>query len=134
MSRGSEAELRTLEQQLTDVLGSLPPLAFDLEAPFPGRSPGLQRVDALVPASALVVEADGRTWHTRLEDFERDRRRDAEAAAAGFQTLRFTYDQLVDEPRWVRRIVLETGARRTVELRGAEGHTGTAQAPNRRAA
>ncbi len=131
---GAPVGRSTLEQHLAQVLGALSSVGFDLEAPFPGRSPGLQRVDALVPAWALVVEADGRTWHTRLEDFERDRRRDAEAASAGFQTLRFTYHQLVDEPRWVRRILLETGARRTVELRGTKGPSEAAHAPNRRAA
>ena len=48
-------------------------------------------------AWALVIEADGRAWHTRVEDFERDRRRDAEAAAAGYLTLRFTHHQLTHE-------------------------------------
>ncbi len=82
------------------------------EAPFPGRQPGAQRVDGLIPAWSVVLEGDGRAWHTRVEDFERDRRRDAEAAAAGFQTLRFTWHQLRDEAAWVHRVLVETGARR----------------------
>jgi very-short-patch-repair endonuclease len=78
----------------------------------------------------VIVEADGRTWHTRLEDFERDRQRDAEAAAAGFQTLRFTYHQVLHEDRWVRRILIETGARRVTDLGGTGGPTRAIHAPD----
>ncbi len=88
------------------------------EAPFPGRCPGAWRVDALVPDLRLVVEADGRAWHTRVEDFDRDRRRDAEAAAAGYLTLRFTWHQLSADARWVRRILVETAQRRRADLGG----------------
>ncbi len=91
-------------------LPQLPPILW--EAPFPGRCSGDQRVDGLIPDWALVIEGDGRAWHTRLEDFERDRRRDAEAAAAGLLTLRFTWYQLVHEESWVQGIVLDTGMRR----------------------
>jgi very-short-patch-repair endonuclease len=38
----------------------------------------------------LVIEADGRHWHARVEDFEEDRRRDNELATRGIQVLRFT--------------------------------------------
>ena len=38
----------------------------------------------------LVIEADGRNWHARVEDFEEDRRRDNELATRGIQVLRFT--------------------------------------------
>lgn len=101
-----------LEVQLARVMSDprIPPISW--QAPFPGRCAGAQRVDGLIPAWSLVIEGDGRAWHTRAEDFERDRRRDAEAAAAGLQTLRFTWFQLRHEAAWVRGIVLDTGARR----------------------
>src|SRR3546814_9697878 len=73
----------------------IPPIAW--QAPFPGRQPGARRVDGLVESWRLVVEADGRAWHERVRDFERDRRRDAEVAAAGLQTLRFTWHQITAE-------------------------------------
>jgi very-short-patch-repair endonuclease len=60
----------------------------------------------------MVVEGDGRAWHTRVEDFERDRRRDQEAAAAGLLTLRFTWFQLTQEPDWVREVVITAGQKR----------------------
>lgn len=56
------------------------------------------RVDVYVPTARLVIEADGRNWHTKWDDFENDRRRDNALAARGIQVLRFTYDMLVDEP------------------------------------
>lgn len=101
-----------LERRMRLVLSStaIPPIRW--QAPFPGRRPGARRVDGLIEEWSLVVEGDGRAWHARVEDFERDRRRDAEAAAAGYQTLRFTWYQLTDDVPWVRRVVVDTGARR----------------------
>ncbi|MEX2294019.1 MAG: hypothetical protein WD691_09560 [Acidimicrobiales bacterium] len=90
----------------------VPPIRW--QAPFPGRQAGRQRVDGLISAWSVVLEGDGRAWHTRVEDFERDRRRDSEAAAAGLQTLRFTWHQLVDEPDWTLRVLLDVGAHRAV--------------------
>ena len=103
----SELEVR-LHRVLDD--DAIPPVHW--QARFPGRQPGHDRVDGAIPSWKLVIEADGRAWHARVDDFERDRRRDAEAAAAGWATLRFTWHQLVHEPGWVRRMVIETGARR----------------------
>jgi very-short-patch-repair endonuclease len=57
-------------------------------------------VDGLVPAWGLILEADGRTWHARVRDFETDRWRDNQAAAHGLRVQRFTYAHLryrVDE-------------------------------------
>ncbi len=109
---GDLPPISALEAKLRAVLTApaLPPVVW--EAPFPGRRPGTQRVDALLPLWSLIVEADGRAWHTRLEDFETDRRRDAEAAAAGLLTLRFTWHQLTSSPDWVRSIVVDTGSHR----------------------
>lgn len=82
------------------------------EAPFPGRQSGRQRIDGLIEPWRLVIEGDGRPWHQRVEDFERDRRRDADAAAAGYQTVRFTWRQLTCEPDWVRSALVATGSHR----------------------
>jgi hypothetical protein len=105
-----ESELERRMRTVFDV-DTIPPIEW--QAPFPGRDPGLRRVDGLLRDWSLIIEGDGRAWHTRVEDFEHDRRRDAEAAAAGLQTLRFTWHQLVDEPDWVRTIVVAAGAHRT---------------------
>lgn len=106
----TESELERTMRRVFDE-PEIPPIRW--QAPFPGRRAGRQRVDGLVEEWGVVIEGDGRAWHTRTEDFERDRRRDAEAAAAGLQTLRFTWHQLVESPGWAVRILLETGAHRT---------------------
>ncbi len=101
-----------LERRMRVVLSApgIPPVSW--QADFPGRRAGASRVDGLIVPWRLIVEGDGRAWHTRVDDFERDRRRDAEAAAAGYQTLRFTWHQIVEEADWVRTIVLDAGAHR----------------------
>jgi hypothetical protein len=53
-----------------------------------------QRVDALLVEAQVIVEADGRRWHSRVDDFERDRARDRAAAVHGHRTLRYTWIDL----------------------------------------
>lgn len=118
---GSIPTTNALERKLITVLAAPGIPEPRREAPFPGRCAGAQRVDALIEEWRLVIEADGRAWHTRSADFERDRRRDAEAAAAGYLTLRFTHHQLTHEARWVGRIILSTGARRARPEVGGAG-------------
>ncbi len=105
----SESELERQMRNVFTVPG-VPPIRW--QARFPGRPPGKRRVDGLIEAWSVVLEGDGRAWHTRVEDFESDRRRDAEVAAAGLQTLRFTWYQLTQEPDWARRILFDVGAHR----------------------
>ncbi|MGD2102656.1 MAG: DUF559 domain-containing protein, partial [Acidimicrobiia bacterium] len=45
-----------------------------------------------------ILEGDGRNWHMKQTDFERDRRRDNELAAKGYLVLRFTYKMLKTDP------------------------------------
>lgn len=58
-------------------------------------------VDFLWRAQKLIVEVDGFAYHSSRQAFERDRRRDARLQAAGFRVIRFTYLQIVNEPRTV---------------------------------
>ncbi|NLD77366.1 MAG: DUF559 domain-containing protein [Acidimicrobiales bacterium] len=102
-----------LERVLRHVLDDPAIPTIEWEAAFPGQQAGGQRVDGLITAWKMVIEADGRAWHTRLDDFERDRRRDTEAASAGFLTMRFTWQQLTREPRWVRSRIIEAGCHRS---------------------
>jgi very-short-patch-repair endonuclease len=102
---GSGAPESRLENLLLHVLrqGGLPePM---LQFPFPGRRPGEGRVDAAYPDARLVIEADSRRWHTRMDDFGRDRQRDNEAVLAGWHVLRFTWDDLRSRPGHVHATV-----------------------------
>lgn len=85
-----------LERMLRSFLTTpgLPP--FDYEYELPWWPPGAGRVDACLPGYGVIVEADGRAWHTREHDFQKDRQRDNQATANGFATLRFTYVDLLN--------------------------------------
>lgn len=85
-----------LERLLASILQDprLPPWTPEYEFALDGIP---ARVDVYVPAARLVIEVDGRNWHTRGEDFETDRRRDNALAARGIQVLRFTYEMLTGE-------------------------------------
>jgi very-short-patch-repair endonuclease len=71
-----------------------------LQFPHPGAEI-VGFVDAAYPAQRLLVEVDGRRWHTRERDFARDRARDNAATAARYRTLRFTWDDVSRRPDWV---------------------------------
>jgi very-short-patch-repair endonuclease len=86
--------------------------------PLPGRQATTGRVDAAYVDARLILEADGRRWHTRRADFARDRQRDNEAARAGWQTLRFTWEELHDDPTDVGATISEVRSQRLALLRG----------------
>lgn len=69
-------------------------------------------LDAYIPLWRIIVEADGRRWHTRQADFERDRRRDNAAAAQGLLVIRFTYKMLVEDPAYCLTTLLDAGRSR----------------------
>jgi very-short-patch-repair endonuclease len=54
-------------------------------------------VDFLWRASGLIVETDGYRYHRGRHTFEHDHRRQAHLAAAGYEVLRFTWRQIVDQ-------------------------------------
>jgi very-short-patch-repair endonuclease len=59
----------------------------------------------------LVVELDGYETHGRIGQFAEDRRRDAELAAQGMVSLRFTFDQVVRNRSWFVQTVRATWTR-----------------------
>jgi hypothetical protein len=58
----------------------------------------LYEVDALFEAERVIVELDGRQVHGTARNFQTDRRRDSVLAARDYQTLRYTWHRLRDEP------------------------------------
>ena len=71
------------------------------------RLPGVGRVDLLLEGW-LVLEADGRAHHSDRADFLRDRDRLAGAGAGGHVTLRFGYEDLVNRPDRVVKVIRAT--------------------------
>jgi hypothetical protein len=73
------------------------------------------KVDFLWRSERLIVEADGRAFHTTRHAFERDRRRDQDLLLAGYQVVRFTSGQITREPGRVAQTIkalLKSRARR----------------------
>lgn len=85
---------------------------YERQARFPWRADAPQRVDAYVPHWRRIVEADGRVWHARYTDFERDKRRDHEAQRHGVEVTRFTWRQLVREPEYALGVLQAIAATR----------------------
>ncbi|MGD8167762.1 endonuclease domain-containing protein [Herbiconiux sp. P16] len=64
---------------------------------------GVGYVDLLV-GDRLVVETDGREWHTKPEAYAADRRRDLALAELGYLVLRLSYEQVMGE--WDRIVAV----------------------------
>jgi very-short-patch-repair endonuclease len=66
--------------------------------------------DILHRAAKVVVELDSREFHGDREDY--DRSRDIDLAAAGYVTVRLTWDDITKRPEWCRERVLAVIAAR----------------------
>ena len=102
-SRGSGyvAPESQLERVFIDLVeaAALPQPKRQASLPWdPGSS---QRVDFLFERAGVLVEVDGRRWHTRTKDFEADRKRDRAAQLHGLLALRFTWDEVKHRPESV---------------------------------
>lgn len=92
----SELEVRFLEIIRRSSL-PLPTSQF----PAPWLAPIEGRVDFAYPEARLLIEVDGRRWHSDEAAFMRDRQRDNLAQLAGWRTLRFTWKDLTTRPTYV---------------------------------
>jgi len=85
------------------------------QSPLPGSGmEGL--VDVCYLESKLIVEADGRRWHARVAQMKKDHERDAQAARAGFLTLRVLHEHVVGDPEGTVRTIRETRLMRQAQL------------------
>ena len=101
-----------LERQTVAVLlqaGLAMPL-FQERLPGSETVPGV--VDFLYEEARLIVEADGRRWHDRRTNMLNDRDRDNRAAAAGYQTMRFMWERIFNDPVTTGELVSTTYHRR----------------------
>ena len=72
--------------------------------------------DGTILASKLIVESDGRPWHTRIQDIKRDHERDQQAAKAGYLTLRLLHEHVVGDPYDSWRTIEQTHAVRMAQF------------------
>jgi len=85
------SELERLLDHVIRLSGLPTPVA---EYPLPGRGVATGFVDRCWPEARMIVEADGRKWHTRRNQMELDATRSIEAQAAGFETTRLLWEHL----------------------------------------
>ncbi len=97
-SPGEPVAESQLERKFIEVVTArgLPP--FQRQVNIPGRDHRPGRVDFLWPDIKLIVEVDGRRWHTRQADFERDSRRRLAMRGRGYSTVPITWLMLTEEP------------------------------------
>ena len=74
----------------------LPP--FRRQVNVPGRDQRPSRVDFMWPDVRLIIELDGRRWHARFADFDRDHKRDLHFLGLGYPTARVTWTMLSEDP------------------------------------
>lgn len=86
-------ELEALLSDLFEELG----VHLDRQKRLSWRAPVAMIVDAVSDDLLLIAEADGRTWHGRIEALSTDRKRDLAALAHGYETVRCTYEMLTVE-------------------------------------
>ena len=70
-----------------------------LPLPLTNRPAGTRRVDARWPAFRLTVELDSYRFHRSRHAWELDRRREREAHARGDEFRRYTYGDVLEDPR-----------------------------------
>ncbi len=92
----SELEVRFME---IVTRSSLPLPISQFSPPWLTKAEG--RVDFAYPEAKLLVEVDGRRWHTDEMAFMKDRERDNLAQLAGWRTLRFTWTDITTRPTYV---------------------------------
>jgi very-short-patch-repair endonuclease len=71
----------------------------DLALPATNVRVGGRLVDCRWPERRLTVELDGYRYHSSRHAWERDRRREREAHARGDELRRYTYADVVEDPR-----------------------------------
>jgi very-short-patch-repair endonuclease len=99
-----------LERLLLKVLRNAGLPRPRLQAQLPWRSQLPSRCDAIYDDRRIILEADGRRWHTRVDQMANDRRRDREALNHGYRPYRFVYEELKRDPQMVVETILEARA------------------------
>ncbi len=109
------SELEALLDQVIELSGLPAPLH---EQPLPSFGGIVGFVDRTWPDARLIVEADGRRWHTRQQDIARDHDRTVEAARHGYLTLRFVWERLRNDPLGTAQALVEIHDGRLRDLAG----------------
>jgi very-short-patch-repair endonuclease len=106
-SKALRAALRSHMPELAETLSELEERFLELceraQLPTPevNARVGRMRVDALWREERIAVELDGAAAHRGWAALRRDRRRELALRAAGFQVVRYSWDQVAKSPEEV---------------------------------
>ncbi len=75
--------------------------ANGLQLPLTNRPADGRRVDCRWPEHRLTVELDGYRFHNSRYSWEQDRRREREARARGDEFRRYSYGDVMEDPRFM---------------------------------
>jgi len=107
---GKDPGATTLERRgrATLAAGGLPAPIAQYALPWdPAR-----RFDDAYPDARLALEWDSRSWHAQRAAMSADRKRDREAAIFGWVVIRFTWQDITENPREVAATVASLLERR----------------------
>lgn len=105
-----------LERRLVELLRAQGEPLPDFQAQLPGRGVVDGLVDGMYRDAMMILEADGRRWHARIAALAKDHLRDAEAAAAGFLTLRIMDEHIRNDPLGTFDLIHRTRLTRIAQL------------------
>lgn len=95
---GSDSGLESVVRQRLVALGVVVNQQVHFE--------GIGRVDMSIPDTNILIELDGRQFHSESATFENDRRRRNELVQRGFVVLEFTFKQVFENWSWCASIIL----------------------------
>ena len=90
------SNMSVLERDGLRVLRASGFTGFHLEFTIPWTKN--RRFDVAFPTERVAIEWDSRRWHTQKRAIRMDRERDREAHAHGWRILRFTWDDVHEDP------------------------------------
>ncbi len=95
---GEDADLSALERRflINYQAAGLPSITSQFRPPWFDGLKGV--VDFGLEGWRVIIEVDGRAWHSSIAAREQDARRDRRAVRHGWRVLRFTWDEVVH--RW----------------------------------
>ena len=108
----AESELEAVLFELASQVAGAGTVVRQLALPW--WKGGAGRGDVGVPDWRLILEADGRSWHARLRDFDADRLRDSVALANGWAVMRFGALHLRRAPDEVVQLIADAGRHRRI--------------------
>ena len=95
---GSDSGLESVVRQRLTAVG----VAIEQQVQFDG----IGRVDMKLTGTNILVELDGRQFHSESVNFENDRRRRNELVRRGFVVLEFTFKQVFGDWVWCESMIL----------------------------